>query len=81
MSNVRRQCHVIPAIGPNFGHWGPHALTDLLTSRTYPLVLSSFLFAGSLVAQPCAIDIGPDRTICQGASVTLNAPAGFPSYL
>lgn len=33
-------------------------------------------------AQPvCAIDIGPDQTICQGESVTLTAPPGFSSYL
>lgn len=53
----------------------------MTTRRTYLLSLSCFLFAGSLVAQPCAIDIGPDATICQGQDITLFAPAGFPNYL
>jgi hypothetical protein len=33
------------------------------------------------VAQPiCSIDLGPDTTICQGNSVLLQGPAGFPNY-
>gem|GEM_PF-1777939 len=34
-----------------------------------------------LRAQPCAISIGNDTTICQGQFVTLSAPPGFPGYL
>ena len=33
------------------------------------------------LAQPiCSIDLGPDTTICQGNSVLLQGPAGFPNY-
>ncbi|MDQ3101123.1 MAG: hypothetical protein M3R08_07035, partial [Bacteroidota bacterium] len=31
--------------------------------------------------QPCSIDIGPDHTICQGQTVTLNGPAGYNNYV
>lgn len=35
-----------------------------------------------LLAQPpaCAIVLGPDETICQGETVQLNGPPGFPNY-
>lgn len=34
------------------------------------------------LAQPtCAIDIGPDRTICQGQSALLTGPTGFTNHL
>lgn len=32
-------------------------------------------------APPVAIDIGPDRTICPGDTIQINAPTGFISYL
>ncbi|MEO8587883.1 MAG: hypothetical protein ABI432_00800, partial [Flavobacteriales bacterium] len=32
-------------------------------------------------SQPCSITIDPDTTICQGQTVTLHGPAGFPNYL
>ncbi len=40
------------------------------------------LLALRVAAQPvCDIDIGPDQTICQGETVILTAPDGFPTYL
>ncbi|HPF89856.1 MAG TPA: hypothetical protein PLL57_04300, partial [Flavobacteriales bacterium] len=44
-------------------------------------MISGLIGSGALVAQPCSIDLGPDTTICQGQSVTLTAPPGFPGYL
>ncbi|MBL7955912.1 MAG: gliding motility-associated C-terminal domain-containing protein [Flavobacteriales bacterium] len=41
----------------------------------------SLLLGTVLRAQPCAISIGNDTTICQGQFVTLSAPPGFPGYL
>ena len=33
------------------------------------------------MAQPvCSIALGPDTTICQGQTVQLSGPAGFPTY-
>ncbi len=39
------------------------------------------VITGTATAQPCTIDIGPDHTICQGGSVTLNGPPGYSNYL
>lgn len=41
------------------------------------------LMGGSIgIAQPiCSIDIGNDRTICQGGQVTLYGPPGYTNYL
>lgn len=49
--------------------------------RSYLLILSALLWTTFSVAQPCSIDLGPDHTICQGQSVALTAPAGYPNYL
>ncbi|HNU57904.1 MAG TPA: hypothetical protein PKN30_15040, partial [Flavobacteriales bacterium] len=49
--------------------------------RPHILMISGLIGSGALVAQPCSIDLGPDTTICQGQSVTLTAPPGFPDYL
>jgi gliding motility-associated-like protein len=63
-----------------------HALL-MRSTRTYPrswrglLGLPLLLVQPALAQQPCAIDLGPDHTICQGESVTLTAPPGFPNYL
>jgi len=41
-----------------------------------------FCMVGQLLAQPpaCSIVLGPDETICQGETVQLNGPPGFPNY-
>ncbi|MBX2978714.1 MAG: gliding motility-associated C-terminal domain-containing protein [Flavobacteriales bacterium] len=45
-------------------------------------LLGMLLGTGAIQAQPiCSIDIGDDHTICQGETVQLNGPAGFPNYL
>lgn len=45
------------------------------------LALAVQLNALLLLAQPiCAITLGPDTTICQGQTVQLNGPPGFPNY-
>ena len=49
--------------------------------RTYPLILSLLLIQGSALGQACSIDLGADVTICQGETVTLTAPPGYPTYL
>lgn len=54
--------------------------TALGKLRTYPLILSLLLWSTGALGQVCTIDLGPDTTICQGATVTLTAPAGFPTY-
>ena len=48
-----------------------------------PLMLLLAVQAEDTFAQAgaCAIDLGPDTVICQGQSVTLEAPPGFPNYL
>jgi len=47
-----------------------------------PYTLIASLLLGQFVqAQPCSINLGNDTTICQGQSVTLTAPPGFPNYL
>jgi gliding motility-associated-like protein len=39
------------------------------------------LLGTALLAQPvCSITLGPDETICQGETVQLNGPPGFPNY-
>ena len=55
-----------------------YALTDLLTARTYPLILSAFLLAGSLLAQTCPIDIGPDRRSAKDRIRHPQCASGFP---
>lgn len=49
--------------------------------RPYLLALSFLPWAVGVIAQPCSIDLGADQTICQGQTVTLTAPSGFPNYL
>lgn len=39
-----------------------------------------FHLCDAAVAQPCSITIDPDTTICQGETVTLHGPPGFPNY-
>jgi len=39
------------------------------------------VLSGPVAAQPCSINLGLDRTICQGQTTTITAPAGFPNYL
>lgn len=52
-----------------------------------PLARLGGAFAAALlwctaVAQPaCSIQLGNDTTICQGQTVTLSGPPGFPNYL
>jgi hypothetical protein len=51
------------------------------TKLMLPL-LGLLIGTGAMQAQPiCTIDIGADHTICQGETVQLNGPAGFPNYL
>lgn len=52
-----------------------------MSARPHSLILSLLLGSALLHGQPCAITIGNDTTICEGQSVTLSAPAGFPDYL
>ena len=43
--------------------------------------IASCSLGSALLAQPvCSIALGPDTTICQGQTVQLNGPAGFPTY-
>lgn len=51
------------------------------SSRTYPLILCLLLWNTLALGQVCSIDLGPDTTLCQGETVTLTAPPGFPTYL
>jgi gliding motility-associated-like protein len=45
-------------------------------------VIMGLLFSSTVVAQPiCSIDLGPDHVICQGETVLLEGPPGFPNYL
>ena len=51
-----------------------------MTSRI-SLALTCPLLGTALLAQPvCSITLGPDETICQGETVQLNGPPGFPNY-
>ena len=47
------------------------------------MALCGALLAGVGVAQPptCSINLGADHTICEGQTVQLQAPPGFPTYL
>ncbi|MBK8227162.1 MAG: gliding motility-associated C-terminal domain-containing protein [Flavobacteriales bacterium] len=46
------------------------------------IALALIASACPLLAQPpaCSIVLGPDETICQGETVQLNGPPGFPTY-
>ena len=46
------------------------------------VALALIATACPLLAQPpaCSIVLGPDETICQGQTVQLNGPPGFPTY-
>ncbi len=50
--------------------------------RTHWIAALALLAATQGAAQPvCSIDLGPDRVVCAGSSIQLDAPAGFASYL
>ncbi len=49
-----------------------------LSGALLPLLL---LAAGAMGQPFCSIDIGPDRTICEGGSTTLQGPPGYANYL
>ncbi|MBL7952921.1 MAG: gliding motility-associated C-terminal domain-containing protein [Flavobacteriales bacterium] len=49
--------------------------------RIVPLMFSLLLASEGAMGQACSIDLGNDHTICQGQTVTLTAPAGYPNYL
>ncbi|MCB0779164.1 MAG: hypothetical protein KDC03_06440, partial [Flavobacteriales bacterium] len=45
-------------------------------------VLAFLLLGGAAWAQPqCSFNMGPDQTICDGASATISAPGGYANYL
>ncbi|HRH71149.1 MAG TPA: hypothetical protein PLB89_16725, partial [Flavobacteriales bacterium] len=81
MSNVNRPAHVYPVNWPELWATACPALNCLGSRRTYLLIISLLILGGATLAQPCSIDLGADRTICQGETTTLTAPAGYPNYL
>ena len=69
--------------GPNFARTRNRMIPQQRTSGRKAFGLLWALLSTGLhaLAQPCSITIDPDTTICQGQTVTLNGPAGFPNYL
>ena len=62
---------------------GSDALLPEVNGR-WPIVVLIFnllLLGERVMGQACSIDLGADTTICQGQSVTLTAPPGYPDYL
>jgi gliding motility-associated-like protein len=68
--------------GPNFVRTRP-CMARPSTHRWISLLIPVLLLvpARSVEAQPiCSIALGPDTTICEGTTVTLTAPPGYPQY-
>ncbi|HMC96121.1 MAG TPA: hypothetical protein VKG92_00565, partial [Flavobacteriales bacterium] len=49
--------------------------------QAFGLVWALLVIDVHVQAQPCSITIDNDTTICQGQTVTLHGPPGFPNYL
>ena len=57
-------------------------ITQIRSQFRTVLLIGAGLFGSFAIAQPtCSFTLGNDTTVCQGQSVPLQAPTGFPSYL